>query len=452
MAKECIRLFLVDPKTNSGFFLPRSMQHQCATIVLSFCEAFYRATDDEERQLYYSCRETLISILKPVALSDRPTCFGITRASQLIGGLYRILHETEMKLLRSLVATYQSPSPLSNSELRSLKRSFSEFALFSHHIRSATADHVRVKGRSLPLNPMDFKKRRNYLDEIYMFHNVLLRLVRNIKKCLHCLGIAISEAEVYEGGKELLAAAFQDYALAMSHLIWWYSKRGDDHLWLLKYDTAIDFESRRHLMEIMFPEEGKHDSEKVHKVLIDRSMLLTQSYERIAHVKAKSLHNGLSVKFKDEVATGPGVLREWLFLVSQALFSPEYSLFTECPEDRRRFFPTPAKVTSQQLKFDHLCGRVIALALMHKVELGIAFDRVFFLQLAEENISLEDIKCADPTMYKSCKKILEMDADLVDSDVMGLTFVREIEVSGSRKTVELCPGGMNIVANSNNRE
>ncbi|KAI3857643.1 hypothetical protein MKW98_028907 [Papaver atlanticum] len=87
IAKECIRLFLIDSKTNSGFFLPRSMQHQCATIVLSFCEAFYRSTDDEERQLYYSCRETLISILKSVAHSDRSTVFGITRTSQLIGGL-----------------------------------------------------------------------------------------------------------------------------------------------------------------------------------------------------------------------------------------------------------------------------------------------------------------------------------------------------------------------------
>ncbi|RZC75712.1 hypothetical protein C5167_051194 [Papaver somniferum] len=45
-----------------------------------------------------------------------------------------------------------------------------------------------------------------------------------------------------------------------------------------------------------------------------------------------------------------------------------------------------------------------------------------------------------------------MDADFVDSDAMGLTFVREIEDSGSRKTVELCPGGNNIVVNSNNRE
>ncbi|KAI3893403.1 hypothetical protein MKX03_029038 [Papaver bracteatum] len=55
-------------------------------------------------------------------------------------------------------------------------------------------------------------------------------------------------------------------------------------------------------------------------------------------------------------------------------------------------------------------------------------------------------------MYSSCKNILEMDADFVDSDAIGLTFVREIEEFGSRKTVELCPGGSNIVVNSNNRE
>ncbi|XP_026384319.1 E3 ubiquitin-protein ligase UPL5-like [Papaver somniferum] len=89
---------------------------------------------------------------------------------------------------------------------------------------------------------------------------------------------------------------------------------------------------------------------------------------------------------------------------------------------------------------------------MHKVKVGIAFDRVFFLQLAEEKISLEDIRCADPVMYKSCKDILEMDADAVDSDAMGLTFVREIKEFGSRKTVELCPGGINIVVNSKNRD
>ncbi|CAI0440115.1 unnamed protein product [Linum tenue] len=45
-----------------------------------------------------------------------------------------------------------------------------------------------------------------------------------------------------------------------------------------------------------------------------------------------------------------------------------------------------------------------------------------------------------------------MDADFIDSDALGLTFVREFEELGSRNFVELCPGGKNVIVNSKNRE
>lgn len=96
-------------------------------------------------------------------------------------------------------------------------------------------------------------------------------------------------------------------------------------------------------------------------------------------------------------------------------------------------------------------GRVIALALMHKVQVGIVLDRVFFLQLAGMHISLEDIRDADPCLYRSCKQILQMDAEFIDSDALGLTFVQEVEELGSRRVMELCPGGKSIVVNSKNR-
>lgn len=99
-----------------------------------------------------------------------------------------------------------------------------------------------------------------------------------------------------------------------------------------------------------------------------------------------------------------------------------------------------------------VAGRVVALALMHKVQVGIVFDRVFFLQLAGRHISLEDIRDADPCLYSSCKKILEMDANFIDSDALGLTFVREVEQLGSRKIVDLCPDGKSISVTSKNRE
>ncbi|KAI3840103.1 hypothetical protein MKX03_003559 [Papaver bracteatum] len=475
IAKEYIRLFLINPKTNSSFFLPNSIQNQCATIVLSFCSFFYNTAYDDERKLSRSCRRTLVSILKSIAFSNRPKYFGITRTSQLIVDLYRFVQELTWKLSDSLYSTYLLSSTFAVLNLGSLKRDFEEYALFSLHFHRVIEDHVKVKGRSLPFNHDDFEEDGPYyLEEIDWFRDLLLSLVSVVNQCLRRWDTYIKGAggdlrsnngwsyllsilkelhytsKLYVDGKEILSTAFREFPQTLSYLIL-HSNRDDDHLWLLKYDSAIDTESRRNLIAAMFP-EVRHDSGKLHKMVIDRLILLTQSYERIAHVKARSLQNGLSVEFKDEVATGHGVLREWFLLVCEALFSPENSLFSECPEDRQRFFPSPAKVTDQQLKVFGFCGRVIALALMHKVQVGIAFDRVFFLQLAKEKISLEDISCADPVMYRSCKKILEMNDDFVDSDAMMLTFVWEIEGSGSRETVELCPGGRNIVVNSKNRE
>jgi len=111
-----------------------------------------------------------------------------------------------------------------------------------------------------------------------------------------------------------------------------------------------------------------------------------------------------------------------------------------------------SKVDSLHLDYFSFSGRIIALALMKKVQVGIVFDRVFFTQLAGNYVTLEDIQDADPYLYRSCKQILEMDADFIDSDALGLTFVRETEELGNRNVIELCPGGKDPVVNSKNRE
>ncbi|KAG6394133.1 hypothetical protein SASPL_144712 [Salvia splendens] len=163
--------------------------------------------------------------------------------------------------------------------------------------------------------------------------------------------------------------------------------------------------------------------------------------------------------FKNEEATGPSVLLEWVFLVCQAIFNPQNALFVAWSNDCRRFYPSPGKekhlilckVDPLHLEYFRFSGEMIALALMHKIQVGIVFDRLFFLQLAGRIITLEDIKDADPLLYNSCKQILEMDPELVDQDALGLTFVHEVEELGTRKTVDLCTNGKSIVVNSKNR-
>ncbi|KAI4313990.1 hypothetical protein L6164_026933 [Bauhinia variegata] len=97
-----------------------------------------------------------------------------------------------------------------------------------------------------------------------------------------------------------------------------------------------------------------------------------------------------------------------------------------------------SKVDPQHLEYFNFSGRIIALPLMHKVQVGIAFDRAFFLQLAGNYVTLEDIQDTDPYLYSSCKQILEMDVDFIDSDALELTFIREEEELGHRdKYVDL---------------
>ncbi|KAG8049826.1 hypothetical protein GUJ93_ZPchr0009g957 [Zizania palustris] len=132
-------------------------------------------------------------------------------------------------------------------------------------------------------------------------------------------------------------------------------------------------------------------------------------------------------------------------LVCQVLFSPQQVLFLPCPSDQQRFYLNGTSVVDPlHLKYLRFSGRIIGLALMHRVQVGITLDRTVFLHLAGRSITLEDISVADPITYASCKRILEMDAAVVDG--LELTFSRDVHVLGSRSTIELCSGGKDVHA------
>ncbi|CAO2173319.1 unnamed protein product [Urochloa humidicola] len=217
--------------------------------------------------------------------------------------------------------------------------------------------------------------------------------------------------------------------------------------WIARHRDILPFEARRHLAMAMMPElVAGVDAPPPFEMLIDRSRLLPDSFGYVANATPQELRAALDVAFKHEQAAGPGVLREWFCLVCQALFSRDLVLFSACPRDRRRFFINPTSVVDPlHLQYFEFAGRIFALALMHKIHVGVFFDRTLFLRLARRPISLDDIADADPDLYTSCQKILEMDSSLVDSNALGLTFVREDEVVGSRTITELFPGGKDVV-------
>ncbi|KAF5728543.1 E3 ubiquitin-protein ligase UPL5 [Tripterygium wilfordii] len=477
-AYHCIKYFLTISKTN----LTESLYIKCApTIIIEFCKLLRQIGHVDP--LYFRCWHTLASLLTKTSVWNGLLIYkgdkkdrgdrGNIRPVIVIQDLFPFVSELASRLSKDLVKSMELPL-----SILSLSNDVRNLVIFLPLLRQAIVEQA---GPNCPISMPQNKIGSSHPwheQEIRLLHNIFVDLLLKMDDCLKnmedrlCLNsnaegevvrtgwsqyLAIlkelnSISKLYQGAEEKFWGELTHRKASFSMLIIRYAKPADDNQWLFQHKEVTNFESRRHLAMMLLPEVRK-DNDELYEMLIDRSQLLSESFEYIAHADPASLCGGLFLEFKNEEATGPGVLREWFILVCQAIFNPKNALFAACPNDHKRFYPNPSsKVDPMHLEYFSFSGRVIALALMHKVQVGIFFDRVFFLQLAGMQLSVEDIREADPLLYNSCKQILEMDAEFIDSDALGLTFVTEVEELGSRKAVELCLGGKNIVVNSKNRE
>ncbi|KAL1560022.1 HECT-type E3 ubiquitin transferase [Salvia divinorum] len=459
-ADEAIRHFLTSSKT----ILPTHMLHEFVPLILEFCNLLKKAAGIDD-PLYCLCRSSLGEMV-----GDMEVGLGVKKLKTGLPDIFPFVSELAEKLSHDLVLSTESmffPGPLLGD--------ISDFSSFVAPIMKEIEGNVMFLG--LPLTEDLRGIPQGYADEIRMlyviFDDLLSKLERwlgkiedrmnsdlkqdtdtlSVGSChyLTFLKVLNNISKIYSGCEGLFWEAMKRRKGAFCYLIVKCAKRSEDHTWILECKEVTNFEARRHLAMMMLP-EVKDEYGELHEMLIDRSHLLAESFEYMKHAKNESLRAGLFMEFKNEEATGPGVLREWFFLVCQAIFNPQNALFVACSNDRRRFYPNPAsKVDPLHLQYFVFSGKVIALALMHKIQVGIVFDRLFFLQLAGHTITLEDIKDADPYLYSSCKQILEMDSEAIDQDALGLTFVHEVEELGTRKTVDLCADGRSISVNSENR-
>ncbi|GAB4830759.1 hypothetical protein Ancab_004792 [Ancistrocladus abbreviatus] len=95
-----------------------------------------------------------------------------------------------------------------------------------------------------------------------------------ILKELHSISELSVDAEVQ------FWAMMRDRKAAVRTLIVKYARRTEDNRWLFDHKDVMDFQSRTHLAMLMFP-EVKKDFEELHEMLIERSQLLAESFERI---------------------------------------------------------------------------------------------------------------------------------------------------------------------------
>ncbi|XP_026383383.1 E3 ubiquitin-protein ligase UPL5-like [Papaver somniferum] len=461
-AEKAIQLFL-NPLVDDEVKI--ELRTHFVPIILEFCILLCSETSTEN-PLYISCRNEVRKTLETIHV-DRSRCFNYAQGRVVIQGF---VSELGRKVIKGLE---YSPQTAAMSFLGDV----SDFVAFSSPMCNAIEDGLGGMDH-LPLCLTDLHP--CYVMELGTLHLIFLEMLGKIDERLKKMEISVGRSrgemddslrsgwggqylsilkalnilsEIYEGAEEKVQSVLRSRQAGLDALVT-NSSRNDDHLWILEHKDLISFECRRHLAMTLLP-ELKEDYTRLFEMLIDRDQLLAESFKYVSKADVKDLVGGrLFPEFKNEKATGHGVLREWFCLVCQAICNPRNGLFLACADDNRRFFPNPAASDANPLHLEYFRfgGGVFALSLVYNVQVGILFDRTFFLQLAGEAVSLEDARDADPLFYSSCKKILEMDTYLINSDALSLTFVTEVEKLGSRKPVELCAGGNSIAVNSKNRE
>ncbi|CAM8988220.1 unnamed protein product [Rhodiola kirilowii] len=444
-------------------YVPKTLRAYAAPLVLQFCLRLRTKDPVEVEPLYYDCRSTLCSLVDAIfSVESEPVVRGLV----VWQDIFPFVIEMGDKLVDDLTTSLGSPSMATpklkdvqdfSSLLSAVLNRISETVNSEDPIRMPDGALAHIFGKQLQslrflfielLNKMDSCLFRvdssgggeSTFNDVGAQYLLLLRALNGISK-------------IYKGAGENIQAMLEMRKLLFRDLVFACAKQIEikDNHWLSQHKEILGYDCRRYLATMVFENYSEDIDGSDHELFIERSNLLVQSFETITKEDPESLRDGFTIYFNNEVAAGLGVMREWFFLVFKEIFITLKALFITNPCDQRRFYINPASsVEPKHLEYFKFCGRMIALALMYDMQVGIVFDRVLFLQLAGLDVRLEDIKDTDTELYQSCKIILDMDENLVDSDTLGLTFVTEFEKL-AKKVVELRPGGRYLKVNSSNR-
>ncbi|KAF3647338.1 putative 60S ribosomal protein L6-like [Capsicum annuum] len=454
-AHYSIRTFINSLKSE----LPKHTYSECVRMVLEFCKLLREAVGHDDC-LYSFCRSSISAIVEAIEITRCNTAKGLSALNDVFLFVFEVVvaevsHDLElsmgfiestgfsMSIVRDFtdyMCSLRKLFPLkmngTGEHIECLHRILYDLYCILHELLDKMESCLMELEDHLGLQD---KRESKPIVSWWSQYLVILKELNSISELLNC--------------SEVFWQNMRQRKVSLCFLIVTFAKSSVDCQWVLEHKEVTDFEVRKHFTTMML-QEVTDGNEASLEMLIDRSKLMEESFEYIGDEDPELLRGDLLMVFEHEEATGPGVLREWFYLVCREIFNLQKALFVACPNDRRRFFPNAAsKVDPMHLEYFSFAGRMIALALMHKIQIGVVFDRVFFLQLAGEEISLEDIRDADPILYNSCKQILDMDPETVDQDTLSLTFVcDEVEELGSNNVVELCPNGKDTVVTSKNRK
>ena len=167
--------------------------------------------------------------------------------------------------------------------------------------------------------------------------------------------------------------------------------------------------------------QDQYTTEKYLTIRVRRKNLVADAVEQLSHQNSNSFLKKLRVVFQGEKAVDVGgPSREFLYLVSESLFSPEYGMFS-IVNNKYNWF-SYCSYESERSFF--LCGAVLGLAIHNSIVLPIRFPCVLYKRLLtpDRELIINDLSQIDPDASSSLRNLIEMKENGIDVSEAYLTF------------------------------
>ena len=182
-------------------------------------------------------------------------------------------------------------------------------------------------------------------------------------------------------------------------------------------------------------------------VKVRRSHLISDTLLQMG-LRKDDLKKPLKVQFagEDGIDEG-GVQKEFFQLIFAQIFDVSYGMFVY-DEDLRVFWFNRSSLENER-EFE-LIGIILGAAIYNGVILDARFPHVVYKKLMGEPVGLADLELAFPPLARSFRKLLEHEADEIES--LGLVMQVSFDEFGEAKTYDLVENGGEIAVTGANRK
>ena len=218
-------------------------------------------------------------------------------------------------------------------------------------------------------------------------------------------------------------------------------------------DEDRDFLFRQKRFAFLFKlwkmSEDVESDEEVLRMQLRRTHAFYDSFRCFKRFTPLQLVKGklrISYFGEDGIDSG-GITKDWFIDMSKQFGNPDICLLSYVGDTQKLWFDKNSNVNSEHLEYFHFLGRVIGKAIHDRHVLGLPLCNVIYKHILGMELKLDDLEAFDKVKYKSLNWMLSNDI----TGVFDETFTVLVDRFGSKKEIELIPGGARVEVTEENK-